>query len=1132
MKKLLLVIAVITGLQASAGNWINIQPGLPSPASINLVSSTIDNSVVHFSFKGYYLNPVATAVENSVIVSLEGATPILRKGAPDLPKLTTSLIIPNLAEMEAHIISSQYTDYQNIVIAPSKGNLTRDIDPATVPFTYGEAYAANANFPGKLAATNEPYIMRDFRGQTLIVYPFQYNPVTKTLRVYYDLTVELKKISNHGINPLTTGSPVHKAVKEFSDIYAHQFLNYSPSKYTPTEEEGSMLIISYGPFLQAMQPFVNWKISKGIPVDIVDVASIGNSGAIKSYLQNYYQEHGMAFVLLVGDNQQVPTFMSANGASDNAYTYVAGVDHYNDFLIGRFSAENVQDVTTQVNKVLYYEINPSTTSNWFASCIGIGSDQGPGDDNEYDYQHIRGLQSLCGSYTYSSLYELFDGSQGGLDAAGNPSPSQVGEDINQGASVILYCGHGSQTSWGTSGFSNSNVNNLTNTGMLPFIWSVACVNGDFTNGTCFAEAWLRAHNGENLTGAVATMMSTINQSWNPPMEGEDEMVNILVESYSNNIKRTFGGLSVNGLSKMIDTYAAGGESMADTWVLFGDPSIVVRTAMPQIITATHDPTTFIGMNQFQLSCPVDGALACITMNNVILGTALVSNGIATINYPGPLSAIDTLKLVITKYNYIPYITTVPIIAASGPYVAYQTFYINDPAGNNNHLADVGENITLDVTLKNLGVDTASGVNATISTSDPYVTITDNNQAFGDILANEANTQNNAYAASIANYVPDQHHAPVNIAITATSGETWNSSFSININAPAFTIANVTIDDATGNANNSLDPGETVNILIPTTNSGHADALNTEGTLSSACPYITINNGGYSFNTLTVGSVVNAVFNITIHSNTPIGTNVDLDYSVVSGSYSAQKTFYKVVGIVDENFESGDLTHFSWQSTGSNLPWIVTTENPYEGLYCSKSGAIADNQQSIMAVTMNVLVDDSISFYRKVSSEATYDFLAFFIDDTKKEEWSGELAWGRVVYPVTAGTHTFKWRYQKDYMATGGSDAAWVDFVVFPPVDLATGIQPAPFVSSGSFNIYPNPATQNFQVDYNLNQTSPVKISLSDATGRLVRIIEQKENTFPGDHTLQVGTDDLNPGLYFINMQTNEGCYTHKLILGR
>jgi hypothetical protein len=85
----------------------------------------------------------------------------------------------------------------------------------------------------------------------------------------------------------------------------------------------------------------------------------------------------------------------------------------------------------------------------------------------------------------------------------------------------------------------------------------------------------------------------------------------------------------------------------------------------------------------------------------------------------------------------------------------------------------------------------------------------------------------------------------------------------------------------------------------------------------------------------------------------------------------------------------------------------------------------------MKVTMEVAGNDSIAFYRKVSSEANYDFLEFYIDNAKVGSWSGEVAWGRVAYPVTAGTRTFRWVYIKDIFVVAGQDCGWVDYIEFP-----------------------------------------------------------------------------------------------------
>ena len=674
MRKAFVLLTILTwSLAGFSSNWIDINSTLPVPAKISLVSSTIDRSTIRFTMDGFNLREVQTPNGSAFLVEVDHSTPILEAGAPDLPKLTASLVIPDQAGMSFRVISSSYKDYPNIQIAPSKGVIMRDIDPSTVPYTFGSAYTTDKFYPGSLADSREPYIIRDVRGQTLIAYPFQYNPVSKTLRVYYNLTIELYKTSETGTNPLPLTGNVKKISQDFLPVIRHQFVNSDAMTYTPLGEYGNLLVICYGPFMNAMQPYVNWKRAEGYQTVMLNKDSVGSTAAqIRTFITNYYNTKGLTHVLLVGDAAQIPTNSGGGlgGPSDNAYGYTVGTDHYADVFIGRFSAENEAQVQTQVQRTLDYEQNPQfLTDDWYSTVIGIGSDQGPGDDGEMDYQHIRNQQTQLLGYKYTWNPELFDGSQGGNDASGNPTPPMVATEVNAGASLILYTGHGSNTSWGTTGFSNNNVNQLTNVGKLPFIWSVACVNGNFTTGTCFAEAWLRASQGGQPTGAIAFLGSTINQSWNSPMEGQDAMTNILIESDSNNIKRTFAGLSINGCMKMIDAYGTDGANMADTWTVFGDPTIMVRTATPQPITAQYNPTLFVSDSLFAVNCAVNGARVTATLADTILATAIVVNGSVNLTFPALTVALDTIHLVITAYNMLPYTGDLIIQAIPGPIVA-------------------------------------------------------------------------------------------------------------------------------------------------------------------------------------------------------------------------------------------------------------------------------------------------------------------------------------------------------------------------------------------------------------------------------------------------------------------------------
>jgi|GEM_PF-1331178 len=132
-----------------------------------------------------------------------------------------------------------------------------------------------------------------------------------------------------------------------------------------------------------------------------------------------------------------------------------------------------------------------------------------------------------------------------------------------------------------------------------------------------------------------------------------------------------------------------------------------------------------------------------------------------------------------------------------------------------------------------------------------------------------------------------------------------------------------------------------------------------------------------------------------------------------------------------SFETGAFEP-QWTFSG-NAPWVITTETPYDGLYCARSGVIADNQSTVMSIELYLTAAGTVSFFRKVSSETDYDYLKFFIDDLQQGQWAGSLGWEEVNFPVTAGLHTFKWSYVKDANTIGGSDRAWVDYILFPPL---------------------------------------------------------------------------------------------------
>ena len=487
-----------------------------------LISSSEEQIVVNFQLNGFSTARVATPQGEQFIVSVPKMASMLEAGAPDLPMFPIPVIIGDMAEMTVSVIDAQYTDY-NYEIAPSKGNFSRQINPDDVPFTYGEMYQQNAFWPATQAYLEKPYILRDFRGQNIMVRPFAYNPVTKTLRVYTNMTVAMTKVSDNGENPKASRkSNTIKVSPEQKAQYSRRFINFgeTEAKYSFIEDFGELLIICPDQYMTQMEEFVAWKNQSGRPTTLVSVTDAGtnNDTNIKNYITNFYNDpnHNLAFILLIGDYNDLTPHSMSGGRSDNWFGMVEGTDNYEEILVGRFSVQSETQLQTHINKVLFYERDMQSDVTWVDYGMGIGAiGAGSGHYGEDDYQHIDLIRDTLLHYTYSVVTDSHQG--GGATANGFTTT------INNGVSIINYCNHGSETSWGVCNYSTSNVHALTNDYKLPIVWSVACLNGQFNYGTeCFAEAWLRATDNSTgaPTGAIGGMFSWISQPWEPPMYGQ------------------------------------------------------------------------------------------------------------------------------------------------------------------------------------------------------------------------------------------------------------------------------------------------------------------------------------------------------------------------------------------------------------------------------------------------------------------------------------------------------------------------------------------------------------------------------------------------------------------------------------
>jgi hypothetical protein len=96
--------------------------------------------------------------------------------------------------------------------------------------------------------------------------------------------------------------------------------------------------------------------------------------------------------------------------------------------------------------------------------------------------------------------------------------------------------------------------------------------------------------------------------------------------------------------------------------------------------------------------------------------------------------------------------------------------------------------------------------------------------------------------------------------------------------------------------------------------------------------------------------------------------------------------------------------------------------------------------------------------------------------------------------------------------------------------IATAVN-ASGLALNDLQVFPNPATDNITLMFSSNESTDVKITLSDLNGKII-IEEVKEKMLPGSNSIVLQTGLLTPGVYFVQLMSGEESATRKIIISR
>lgn len=583
---------------------------------------------------------------SGIIFRIPGGGYGAEAGTPDVPCIRRMVQIPGIGSISLEIISSEVSVLGNYNVLPAQPFPERTA--GALPLKVNEAVmGSSSQYPSSPVTIETISILRDIRVAWLRYNPVSVNPVTGETYITTNVQVRIASGSDQGENEL------YRAPAGMTRSYIPVYQDVLGLQLTDAVIDGSYLVVGPQQAVDIAADLIQWKREKGYEVHVATTETIGTtSTAIDAYIENAFNTwpNPPEYCLLLGNEVSVPVYWAGGIASDNQYGVIgSGVDP--SIHVARLCSDTAS-LPYSTWKIYSYETDPYEPSpSWFQYAISIGSTDFQDPMMSWRYKQIMAADGNMDVTLYCD-----NGSYGGI----SPSISNISAEINDGLSLISYIGHGSITSWVTTGFSNSNVNSLTNGRRLPWISSIACNNSEFGGSTqCFGEAWLNSGTQASPRGAIGFMGATVSS----PVGPTDSLASLQFKGYFQLEMYHMGAAFDYGKIKAYEY--TGSTSNSNMHMIMGEPEhdIFCTTGPLVHMTASHSgsvsPGSFAVTVSTASDASVEGALVGLCQGDVTLGSGYTNaSGSVTINVPA-VPTTDDVTLTVTAHNLYPLQTTVP-----------------------------------------------------------------------------------------------------------------------------------------------------------------------------------------------------------------------------------------------------------------------------------------------------------------------------------------------------------------------------------------------------------------------------------------------------------------------------------------
>ncbi|MBN1860507.1 MAG: PKD domain-containing protein [Candidatus Thermoplasmatota archaeon] len=462
-------------------------------------------------------------------IVLDDCYPAGSAGEPKLPSMGVFLLIPPQSQVSSITITPGKSVVlgSDFLIEPTSQAIplsqTQDIP---IPTPNEAMYGSSATYPGRLFTKVGVQQFRGYQILVLLLHPVQYTPLTGELLYYSRLDVSVDTVPTDGASIMYRGvEQDRREVRQRVDN-PEMVLQYD-YQCTPVcsfIDDYDLLIITTDALKTGFDPLKQAHDATGVQTVIKTLTDIGASDleSIRNYIRTAYQDWGIEYVLIGGDNNVVAapmlwvsgmdenvTYYEETMPSDIYYACLDGPYNYDgdtkwgeptdgesggdvdlvaEVYVGRACVGSMTEVNNFVAKTIEYinkDINDPYLKKYCLAGEYLGDYGIASYGGNYLNQFINGSSDdgyttvgiPASDYTINKLYDT-------------PSydwpPSAIISVINNGVHVINHLGHASYDY--NLKLDNYDVDALSNpTDETCFIYSQGCMAGGFDSGDCIAE---------------------------------------------------------------------------------------------------------------------------------------------------------------------------------------------------------------------------------------------------------------------------------------------------------------------------------------------------------------------------------------------------------------------------------------------------------------------------------------------------------------------------------------------------------------------------------------------------------------------------------------------------------------------